>query len=313
MLSRNRMLAGLALVAGFLITSATPAAELDRMVPSDAEAVVKLNIKQILDSALVKKYALTIINDALKSPEAMQMMTATGLNPLKDLDSITVTAAGTTMPKVLIVVRGRFAPAKLNAALEAQAQKEPMKLKKMTEGRLTIWEAKNPGQDTLYTTVANQGSMVMSTDKDYLVKSVGNEGKAQANPDLRAAVAKVPGKESLWMAGIITEDLRKKMEANPQTKKYAASVKSVTGGITVTDALEINGQIHTNNADVAKELKKVIEGFVPVIQLMTQGNEQYGPLIKEVLDGLKVSLVNTTVTVDLKVSEELIKKIAQKQ
>jgi hypothetical protein len=305
------MLAGLALVAGFLVAANTPAADLDTMVPADAEAVIKLNIKQVLDSALVKKYALNIIKQSLQSPEAQQMITATGLDPLKDLDSITVTAAGTTNPRVLIVVRGKFDMAKINAAMATQAEKDKT-LTKIQDGRLTIWKAEKD-QNPLFSTVPNQGSMVMSTDKDYLIKSVGMEGKNQTSAELKAAVAKVPGKESLWVAGIITEDIKKKLADNPQTKKYAASIKSITGGITVTDALQLNAQIHTNDGDVAKELKKVIEGFVPVIQLMTQGNEQYGPLIKEVLDGLKVSIVNTTVSVDLKVSEELIKKIAQKQ
>jgi len=305
------MLAGLALVAGFLVTTNAPAADLDRMVPSDAEAVMKLNIKQVLDSALVKKYALDIIKQSLQNPEAQQMVTATGLDPLKDLDSITVTASGTTSPRVLIVVRGRFNAAKINAAMETHAQKEKT-LTKIQEGKLTIWKAEKD-QNPLYTTVPNQGSMVMSTDKDYLIKSVGDEGKNQNSAELRAAVGKVPGKESLWVAGIITDDIKKKMQDNPQTKKYAGTIKSITGGITVTDAFQLNGQIHTTDPKIAAELKKVLEGFVPVIQLMTQGNEQFGPLIKEVLDGLKITTTNTTVSIDLSVTEELIKKIAMKQ
>lgn len=309
MLPRCRVLAGMVLLASFLISSLCPAAELDAMVPPDAEVVMKLNIKQVLDSALIKKYALDPIKGALKSPEAQQMIQATGLDPLKDLDSVTVTAAGTKMPKVLIVVRGRFDAEKINTAMAAQAKKD-MTLKSSKDGKLTIWEAKKD-QNPLYTTVASPGALAMSTDKSYLVKSVGDEGRSKPGADLQTAVNKVPGKESFWVAGIITPEMKKQLETNPQTKKYASTVKSLTGGLTLTDAFQLNIQVHTTDPKVANELKMTMEGLKPLLQLMAMqgGNEQVGTLVKEVLDGLKINTQETTLKVDLNVNEELIDKI----
>jgi hypothetical protein len=309
MQSRCRILAGLVVLTSFLVTSIMPAANMDAMVPPDAEVVMKLDVKQVLDSALIKKYALDPIKGFLRSPEAQQFTQATGLDPLKDLDAVTITVAGTKNPKFLVVVRGRFDADKINTAMKAQATKDPT-LKSSKEGKLTVWEGKKD-QNTLYTTVASPGSLAMSTDKTYLVKSVEDEGRSKPGAELQTAANKVPGKESFWIAAIVTPEMKKQMESNPQAKKYANTVKSLTGGLLVTDAILFNFQIHTTDPKIANELKMTIDGFKPLLQLMAAqgGNEMVGPLVKEVLDGLKVNTQETTVSVDLKISEELIEKI----
>jgi len=283
------------------------AADPDPLTPGDADVVVSVNLKQILDSALVKKYALAAMQLALQSPDAQKILTATGLDPLKDLDSVTFVNAGTTSPKWLVVVRGKFDGEKIAAAAEAEAKKDP-KLKVSKEGGLTIFEMSNNAQ-TAFATVANRGSIVVSNEKDHLVKSAKNVGPAMPNAELKTALGKVGGKESLWLAALVTEERKKAMQNNPQTAQFASKLQSVTGSLNLTDAATLAIQVHTADAKAAGELKKVVEQLKPFLQLFAAGDEQAGPIVKEIVEAIKVETQQNAVTIDLKVSEELLKKL----
>src|SRR5262245_23273510 len=80
------------------------AAEVEKYLPEDAEVVATVNIKQLLESELVKKHALEMIKDAIKNNTgAQKQLSDLGLNPLTDFERVTLagTAGGTN--KMLIV------------------------------------------------------------------------------------------------------------------------------------------------------------------------------------------------------------------
>src|SRR5262245_27654260 len=80
------------------VSAATlPAADVDKYLPADTEMVLTINIRQILDSALVKKEALGMLTDLIQgSEEAKTTLTKLGLDPLKDIDRLTVAGPGGT-------------------------------------------------------------------------------------------------------------------------------------------------------------------------------------------------------------------------
>ncbi len=313
MWSRWRNLAGTAVLTGLLFVALGRTAELDPLVPSGAKGVLKLDIKQVLDSALVKKYALPDLQGLMQMPQAQQYITATGLDPLKDLDSVTITAAGArNPPQVLIVVRGRFDAAKINAALAEQAKKDPQ-LKISKEGKLTIWELPNKEQHPLFGTIASPGAMVLSTDKDYLVKSIADEGKTKPSAELVTAAGKVPAKESIWGAFLVTPEIKSLTESNPKVKKYVDSLKSVTGGLSVTDVLQFQLQGHATSPEAANEIKTALESLKPLLQgvaaMLGKGNEQNTAVFRDLIDAIKISTRESTIAIDLKVNEDLLGKI----
>ena len=80
------------LLAGALLALVMPvrAAEVDKYLPADAEFVSHLNVRQLLDSAVVKKHAVEKLRDLLKGQEhASSVLEALGFDPFKDLTSIT--------------------------------------------------------------------------------------------------------------------------------------------------------------------------------------------------------------------------------
>src|SRR6516165_1850557 len=85
------------LLAGALLALVLPAraAEPDKYLPNDTEAIVVLNVKQILDSPLVKKHLAEKIRDEIKNnAEVSKVLEALGFDPLKDLSSITIASSG---------------------------------------------------------------------------------------------------------------------------------------------------------------------------------------------------------------------------
>src|SRR5262245_3368177 len=106
-------------VAALLAAGPLRAAELDKHLPGDTAAVAVINVRQLLDSPLGKKFLIERYQAALKqNEEAQRMFTALNLDPLKDIDSVVVSASTLDPEKVLLLVHGKFDLAKLQAAAD---------------------------------------------------------------------------------------------------------------------------------------------------------------------------------------------------
>src|SRR5712692_7857713 len=108
---RIRILGARALaLAGVLLAGAASAAEVDKYLPDDSQFVLCVDVRQILDAKLTKTYALEKIKDGFKkSAEAERLFKGIGLDPLKDIHSITVAGVQPGAEhKRLVIVRGSF-------------------------------------------------------------------------------------------------------------------------------------------------------------------------------------------------------------
>src|SRR5205085_1963922 len=102
------------LLAGAMLALIVPvrAAEIDKYLPGDAEVVATVNVKQIADSAVFKKYGEEKARELLKDNDhASKVLEALGLDPFKHITSVTIAAAGTD-DKGYIIVHGQFDIAK---------------------------------------------------------------------------------------------------------------------------------------------------------------------------------------------------------
>ena len=78
---------GLAAVfAATLVAPVARAAEPDKLLPAEADTVVFVNFKQILEADVVKKYALDQIKQALAGQDAKKLLEDMGLDPMKDIE-----------------------------------------------------------------------------------------------------------------------------------------------------------------------------------------------------------------------------------
>ena len=310
---RNRMTWLKALTLGVIFCMSAPAraAELDKMTPPDAQMVVVINVRQAINSPLAKKKGLT---DKIKegidgNKEAKQILAALNLDPTKDVDSITVTVAelseNTDHEKILAIVRGSFDPVKLAAAAEKSD-----KVKTSKEGTVTIYEVANEKdpKKPMFVNILNKTTIVGAGSKGYLIKALKNAGAA-ANKDLVKAAAKVDGKQSMWLAVVVSEAMRTELAKSAQFKDIAPKLESVTFGLSVGDAVVADLNINTTDNDTPKALKVLVDMFLPVIQVLGGNDPNAGPIIKEIVDGLKITANQNVLNVNLKITEDTIDKM----
>ncbi len=302
-------------VAALALAVAAPArsADADKYVPADAEAVLHVNVEQLLGSALAKKYALPHVEKWLRdNKEAQQAFTAVGLDPLKDVASVTVSNAGQTGDKVLVAVRGKFDREKMHAAAEAAAndKKDDFKISKV--GDKPLYEAaQKGGGKSVYVAFVEKGTIVASTSRGYVVAVL--EGKAgRPNESLREAMAGVDTKQSIWVAGLVSEPMKQAIRKYEPAAALAPKLKTFTGGLTVTDAIAAGAQLQTADAKAARDAGELATGAKGMLQFLAQTNEEIAPFANGILKTLEIKTDRADVSVSLKISEELIEKALKK-
>jgi len=307
---RNRMCWFKVVALGAVVCFAAPirAADLDKMVPEDAQAVFVVNFRQALDSPLSKKKGLKDkIKEAIDTnKEAQAILAALNLDPLKDIDSLLVAASDVTAQKpekVMMVLRGTFDPVKLAAAAEKND-----KFKASKEGNRTIYEI-NTGKDPLFATIVNKNTIAGSGSKDYLLQSL--KGTATPSKELVKAAAKADGKQCVWMALVITEKMKAEMAKQPGPgAAFAPKLSSVNFGVHVTDAILVGLNIIATDNDTPVALKKQIDmGLKQVEPVLMFIDPNVGPILADIVKTLKVTAEQNTLNMNLKVTEEVIDKL----
>jgi hypothetical protein len=298
-----------AALAALCLTASARAVSADKRTPADAEVIVSVDVSQILDSEIFKKYAKEELEKALLNEKVKKELDAVGLDPLKDVHKLLITSAGTEKPKVLIVAYGKFDVDKMKAAAEKAAKDKPDELKIATEDGKTIYEGKGGDGKDFYAYLDPNGETVLaSTEKDYLMAAIANKSEGPSK-EMKEVLDKVGGKESIWLAALITKEIKKQMASTPQAKDLAPKLEAVTGTINVANDVVTNLVIHTTDAKAAADVKKILNQVKPLLTLAAQGaGEEAGPVLSEVVDNLKITTEENSVKLSLKVSEDLIEK-----
>jgi hypothetical protein len=308
---RKVWFAVLALAAVALSSSPARAVEPPKWVPADTDAILVFNVRQTLDSPLVKMYALKEIQDAMKQDDKIaQLLKAAGIDPLKDVDSVMVTVSdisGKNQP--LMVVSGKFNLDNFHKAAGDYAKKNPTELKFTGEGKDRLYEITN-SNETVYGALPDANTILVAKTKEFLQGAM-KKGNAKVNKDLVSALDKVKGaKESVWGVAVVTDEMRKSIATNEQTKDLAPKLDSVTGSLNVGDDLKMAILIHTTDAVAAKTIATELNKLKPLLMLAGAQNEQAKPFIDLVVEKLKIAPKEKDAAIELNLTAEQLKKAA---
>jgi hypothetical protein len=291
-------------LVGLTVAAPVSAADLDSFLPDDTEVAFTINFKQILESPLFKKHAIEQLRKSLDdNDEAKQMFKALGLDPLTDVHSLTIVAPNQQPDdkKFTMIVRGNFDRAKIDAAADKFIKDNPDKLKFEKKGDLRIYEAKgDAGEDRppLHFAVVTKEAIVLSTLPDYVTdaagKAAGNKVPGIKSKELRELIGKIDGKQSMWMAGIVSEEVSKQAAAMIPREDIAniiGKLRSISGGITLGDGVDFELVIQTADPKTGKELRKTIEiGQTLAVVGVTTVNElkDYADVLKDIIKDAKI-------------------------
>lgn len=295
--------------------SAAPAP--DPLTPADAEVIVTLNVRQMLRTPVMHKHALDPLKLLLqRNEEVRQLLTAAGLDPLKDVDTIGLSTSGNPVHtgKLLAVVRGKFDPAKARTAAGEYARKHPGRLKSLRDGELRLWEITSDNK-SYFATFAGEDALVMTTTKEDTAAAVARAAQPpqRLNRAMQVALDQVKGDAPVWLAMVATDSIKQLLKGDELAKKFADALQSVTGTMELTDDALLTLIVHSNSAKAAGQIKEQLEGLLKLLAFVSEGKDPRVQIAKAMIDTLKLDTDKGDVSIRIKVTDEQLGKIGKRE
>jgi hypothetical protein len=320
----TRLAAGLLLSAAFAAPGR--AAEIDPVLPAECESVFAVNMRQIVDANLVKKFVLGQLKQMMQGSDVAKELSDLGLDPLKDIDRVVGGSWGQGDDgNLVMVIRGKFDLEKLFAAAEAKAKTDGDKFKIVSEGgsklvQVVIEQLPKP----LFLTGADEKTLVgaFSAKQATTAADVARKGgTARLKGDLATLVLKQDEKASLFLCGLAPKefaglppgvggglvDTAKIGEQLKGLKSYGMTLRltddialEFEAGMADTEAAEAFGASLSQLVGTAKTFLPAIAGMQPSMKAVAD----------EVANTLKSTVKEKDVTLSLKLSGDAIGKAA---
>jgi hypothetical protein len=312
---------GLALLAAVLLAVPTPAAEVDKYLPNDTESVQVINVRQIVDSALFKKYALDPVTTFLKNTEeAQKILKELDFDPLKDLNSyIQANGGSDKIENAMYILHGKFNPKKLAERAEQLAKDQPTLFKVHKDGDTTLYQVVIPVPgtpiDSIWLALVDETTIVGSPSKDYIQEALDKKAgkkKTMLRKEVQDLIGKADAQQSFWIVAFSKAFLKGPLVDDPNfkpIKDVLEKVDNLSGGITVTDEVKGEFTLVAKSTDAAQDLQKQIEkGLDTLKDQVGTGNSKGDALAKAFLSSIKVTAKDKTITL----SGQLTKKDLEK-
>lgn len=321
---RKRILTAVALCLAFAlpavaapVPSEASAPGFEKYLPDGADGVIVVNVRQLLDSELVKKAGL---DKALASEDAQKSFKELGLDPLKDIERVVLASDKDKPEDPLFIIQGKFDPDKLRAALESAAKDKPDHLTVHKGDNGKIYEVKDldkvvkhlpPAAGAVggslkgrsaFAVIPDKGHVVVAFSKEsaetVLAKAAGKKTTKLSNKVLAGLIAKIDPKQSLAVA-----------LPSPNEK-----VKSITGGITVTSDVKSRFTVAAADADAAKQLNTDIGDQIKtardLVGLVTLQEKGLAPAL-DILDGVKHTAEGSSIGISSDIKGETLQKLGK--
>jgi len=309
------------LCAAGALLAALPAraGEVDRYLPDDAEMVLSVNVRRILDSDFFKRNVEPQARDALKGlDEAEDVLKDLGFDPFTDVDRvIAARPAGVDQDRGLVIVHGRFDLDKFRAKAEQAAKDEPdvLKIHKVNDGegaKFQIYEVSPTDQaDPVFVALPDGSTLLASPGKDYVVDALRKqnlkEKPALKNKDMQALLEHMDDKLAVSVA-VVGDALRE--GAPDEVKELFEKIDAIGGGVSVGEEIKIEIVVSAKDGDDAKDLGEAAKDYLKQGRLMLAAlafaqSNQIDALL-DVVNGVRVSVKDKTVMFKASVSSDVI-------
>jgi hypothetical protein len=268
------------------------AVEPDKHIPSNTEAVLIINVEQIVGSAAVRKYGLESVKQAIGSHDQLnRFCKVTGLDLLKDIHRIIISAshAGGRELIYAIVVHGQFDLEKIHTVLAEEAKSKPGEVKIETTGDVKVYaiRLKESKDKAYFAAFADGNTLIVSQSAEETLAGVTGSGKV--SPALATALSKFGGKESVYGAIVVTDGVKKSFAGNPQMLNLISLVQYTTASFDLNSDFKINLALQTPDAKSADTMKSFIVATKPFLdELAGTQTEKLGPGISGVFKKVEI-------------------------
>jgi hypothetical protein len=331
-MARNSRIAGLCLaaLAAVLVTAAPSAADNSKYFPPDVEIIVNVNLKQVMDSELIKSnkemldnYKAIAENALKQNEEAEKLFKELGFDPLRDLDGVTsAIPPSTDATKGIVIVNGTV-DAKKFAKVSAQVAEAHGDVVKLTKvGKHQIVEITPPGEDKTYCLcLAEPNVLLLTQGKAAMTAALERAGAAGAGKgaglkkEVRDLLATSDPKASLSFVATGAALAKLATDQNvPNAEMVAPLLQGIAGfngNVTVKKDVEFQLGIGTESADKAKELAQQaafgLFAAKAMVAKQAKDNEKLAPLVP-VVNTLRATARGNTLIIQGQVSAEVLAK-----
>lgn len=280
MLRPSRFALGAAVVAALAFAPSLRAAEPDKLIPVDADTVISVNVRQIIDSEVIKKYALEQAKQFLQGNDASAFFKEIGLDPLQDVDRIVIAGSGKdqTDIKGLIIVHGKFDAEKMYKRAEAETKKDPDKFSLVKDGKDVMFKFQPDNGNPVYGTVVDENTIIVGTDKKIITTALAaanGDAKPKLDKKVAGLIAKMDDKASVWVVAVVQGKLDKARLPGGQAQNLQnqlPNIDTVTAVVRVNTDLTVDVTIGMKDDASADEMGTAVDevltqlkGFAPLL------------------------------------------------
>lgn len=325
----RRVLAVAVLACGLAVPA--KAADVHPLLPAETEQVLFVNFRQIIESQLIKKFALEQMKQALQGADAQKVMTDLGLDPLKDVDQLTGGFWGNdpAMMKGVFILTGKFDPVKLFNAAEAESKKNPDKISIVTQGKYKFVKVVNDGNaggpagaalKEVYISSPNEKTLLAATEKEVLAATMERAEKGDSKPvvkrPLGALLSKMDDKASFYICGLQDGKSIGDIPANPllddpaKLKKQLEKMENMSMTIRIGEDVGLEAIIGMKDADAASDFGTTVDDLLNKVRaflpLIAGQQPNLKPLVGDLTKNLKCKSKDKEVQVTLVISGKSI-------
>ncbi len=294
------------------------AAEVEKYLPDNTEAILVVNVRQILEAPVFQKVFRGLLGTSLEdNPDMRPLGTFLKDGGLKDLSRVVVAfPPGQPERKGMVIVRGRFDLARLKPLAEALAQNTPVTLKIQPADKVPLYEilVDDPPTADLFAAFPEEGVLVVSPSRDAtldaIAKSAGRK-TTRLNKDFQTLLDGADTQQSIWVAGRVSEQVKKNLAERPQLKPFAGKMLTFQGGVRFAEGVKLSLALQMADEQAATDLRQMLDlakGLANLYIASTPSLKDAAPVITEVLESTQFTRKKTLVGLELTVSADQIEK-----
>ncbi len=295
---------GSAVLTVLFIVATAPAIEPGDL-PGDTEAVLVVNLRQALAAEIVKQHKELLdhlkfmADNELTNVGAQRYLEKMEFEPLRDLDRLTVSFAGSKTPD-FILLEGKFQPDKFAAAGAEASKDHPDHLKEVKIAGRPAFEIHPEGGDAVYAGLLGKNRMIAASSKDRFeqaVARVGSGKKGNIRQELRQAIEEGGDKRSLVfvttgpaLARLVEDAPVPNIEA---LQGLLQSVSALTVAVTLEKNINFELAVNSKDKQSAEQMAKLAGVGLAAGRMMLKKKAEADPKLAAALDVLATMRVST--------------------
>lgn len=285
------------LIAALLcLPAAGRAADPVPFLPARTDAVLTIQVRQVAESDLGKKYGADLLRELLRvSKPAAAAVQATGLDPLKDFEVITVglDLEHTDPPRPFALFEGKFDAKKVEAAVAAYAKEHPAQLEAVSVGGKGAYKiAGAKPAEAMYAAILDDTRVAVAPTEVDLAgafDAAAGKRKPVISKELANLLATAKSTAPVFARAWVKGKLKDLKLGNEKVQAQVQSAEWATLAMTITQDVSLTLTVSAADEAAAQTLSDMLGGLIALVRLQLRAAAEDQPELKPVVDLLRAT------------------------